>query len=294
MSGPYGDEREPPSGQDDARARICVSSGWSSPACDGPVWALDRDGSLGLAIPSADGSVRLLPGLALVSEGGTEEESSIEHADVRASPIEAFVELSEAEQSCEGEEGDETCGMSEARRRVVAVRELDGGAFVEVEIVVSPAQVRDDEPDPPPLEPPTLVVHGGEVTVHACGGARTFPLPADDTVDAGLDAGVDAGAPVPVPSETDVDAAIARCNVGWQHFGADEMDAARSDVEGGLVVLERADDERGRRARGACLYNLGRIEEAAGHTTEALALYRRSVAVRPNAAVQTRVESLGE
>jgi Flp pilus assembly protein TadD len=81
--------------------------------------------------------------------------------------------------------------------------------------------------------------------------------------------------------------------VGFSRIGAGDLAGARQEIEAALVVLERGVDDRARRALGACLYNLGRVEEGEGHADPARAAYRRSLEVRPNATVEERLRSLG-
>ena len=59
-----------------------------------------------------------------------------------------------------------------------------------------------------------------------------------------------------------------------------------------LTQLAGVADDRGRRALGACRYNLGRVEEAEGRIDAARRLYRLSLEARPNPAVEARLTSL--
>jgi hypothetical protein len=86
--------------------------------------------------------------------------------------------------------------------------------------------------------------------------------------------------------------AAERCNAGWAKFQAGELARAKVDVDAALTVLERAQDERGKRSLGACLYNRGRIAEQEGELDAARELYERSLAARSNDTVRARLDSL--
>ena len=74
----------------------------------------------------------------------------------------------------------------------------------------------------------------------------------------------------------------------WTHFEAGRLSHARAACERGLRASPTP------ATRGALLYNLGRIAEARGRTSDARARYRGSLEVRPgNTTVQARLDSLG-
>jgi len=75
--------------------------------------------------------------------------------------------------------------------------------------------------------------------------------------------------------------------LGWALFRANRLDDA---FEATRDALERAETEQ---QEGSILYNLGRIAEARGRANEALELYRRSIAARPNEVVRARIVALG-
>lgn len=75
--------------------------------------------------------------------------------------------------------------------------------------------------------------------------------------------------------------------LGWALFRANRLDEA---LETTRDALERAETEQ---QEGSLLYNLGRIAEARGRANEALELYRRSLAARPNEVVRARIVALG-
>jgi Flp pilus assembly protein TadD len=74
--------------------------------------------------------------------------------------------------------------------------------------------------------------------------------------------------------------------LGWAYFKADRLDEAHTTLE---QALHHAKTDR---TRGAVLYNLGRVAEAKSENDLATELYARSIAVRPNDAVSSRLETL--
>ncbi|MEM6294237.1 MAG: hypothetical protein AAGA54_23370 [Myxococcota bacterium] len=79
----------------------------------------------------------------------------------------------------------------------------------------------------------------------------------------------------------------ARCEAGWAAFKLGNGMLARDHLVDGIG---RADA----RTKPACLYNLGRVEEAQGAAALAATHYRQSLALRKNATVQARLDELGE
>lgn len=75
--------------------------------------------------------------------------------------------------------------------------------------------------------------------------------------------------------------------LGWAYFNAGKLDEAKDRLERGLQYAENDG------TRGAILYNLGRVAEAKGDKPHAIELYQRSLAVRPNDVVSSRLAELG-
>lgn len=88
--------------------------------------------------------------------------------------------------------------------------------------------------------------------------------------------------------------ASAQCELGWALFQSGQHDEA----EAPLRAAARSFEERaimGAREQStyaACLYNLGRVHEARAQNDEAIAVYRRSLRLRPNDTVRSRLEAL--
>ncbi|MCB9731840.1 MAG: tetratricopeptide repeat protein [Deltaproteobacteria bacterium] len=78
-----------------------------------------------------------------------------------------------------------------------------------------------------------------------------------------------------------------RGELGWALFGAGDLPAARAMSEEALAHAASA------KARGAILYNLGRIDEAEAKRDDAIAHYRASLAARPSEAAAKRLKGLG-
>ncbi|HUQ01418.1 MAG TPA: tetratricopeptide repeat protein [Kofleriaceae bacterium] len=74
--------------------------------------------------------------------------------------------------------------------------------------------------------------------------------------------------------------------LSWAAFSAGDHARARKT---GRASVAGATDPK---IKAASLYNLGRVEEATGKITEAAALYRQSIALRPNKTVETRLAAL--
>jgi tetratricopeptide (TPR) repeat protein len=83
------------------------------------------------------------------------------------------------------------------------------------------------------------------------------------------------------------DDAVVLGELGWAAFLAGDQTLARRATR---EALRHQTDSQ---ARGALLYNLGRIDEALGRETEAIAAYRRSLEVRPDSdPVRVRLDKL--
>ena len=186
--------------------------------------------------------------------------------------------------------------MSPVYDKHVVVRDLADDAFL-----VTRATIDWHHDDADSSDPPVVSISGGMIDVWVCGGHARIPLP-EGARAAGSSSPVEPGIVEPhadaPSSSTPVSAAEAaawaeRCNEGWSKFKAGEFAAAKLDFDAALIVLERAQDDKGRRSLGACLYNRGRIAEQEGKVAEARGLYRRSLAVRPNDTVSARLDSLG-
>lgn len=88
----------------------------------------------------------------------------------------------------------------------------------------------------------------------------------------------------------------ALCELGWIHFEAERYPEARDAMTRAITLLpsDPPVPERFVQPVGACLYNLGRLEEQAGDVDRARAYYGRSLAVRPgNRVVEARIAALG-
>jgi hypothetical protein len=89
----------------------------------------------------------------------------------------------------------------------------------------------------------------------------------------------------------------AHCELGWVAFQADDLDRATASLDASLAILARM-EARGlkdpeKSVYAGCLYNRGRVAEARSDVTLAAKLYRDSLALRPNATVQGRLDGLG-
>ncbi|MBK6575150.1 MAG: tetratricopeptide repeat protein [Sandaracinaceae bacterium] len=134
--------------------------------------------------------------------------------------------------------------------------------------------------------PPTLEVSGSTLNLWVCGGHARFPLPAAPSTTS--DTGTAPATPATPATEAEAQAAAAQCAEGWRAFGAGDFDTARATIDAALEVLERAQDARGLRARGACLYNRGRVAEQDADVRAARGYYQRSLEARPNEVVRQR------
>lgn len=90
--------------------------------------------------------------------------------------------------------------------------------------------------------------------------------------------------------------AAAQCELGWALFRQNQLDEARPLLEGSVRQLsgQARLGARERNTLGACLYNLGRVEEQAQDFSAAADAYRRSLSVRDNRVVRSRLTALGD
>ncbi len=93
--------------------------------------------------------------------------------------------------------------------------------------------------------------------------------------------------------EVDDSVGGVHCELGMLAQRAGQPDLARRELLDGVERLRRRPRHpASRRSLGACLYNLGRLEEER-HRDRARALYAHSLAVRPNRVVEGRLRELG-
>ncbi|MFV8752287.1 tetratricopeptide repeat protein [Nannocystaceae bacterium ST9] len=78
----------------------------------------------------------------------------------------------------------------------------------------------------------------------------------------------------------------ALAELGWAALQANQLDLAQGATSQALIFSRKADQQ------GMILYNLGRVAEARSQTDDAIAHYRESLARRPNATVQKRLDDL--
>lgn len=279
-----------PAGESETRRVLCEPLSVNAPSCvdGGPIWVLGDTSEVALVWSAAAGQ-HLLRELAPVN-AGTEDVSTIERAEFRSvTPLEALLEVSTAEEACDGEGEDELCGQSENGRGFVLLRELGDGNVLRVDVRVDRYAMNAARGRLGAA--PRVTLAAAEVTVEACGGRATRTLPRAVQPPA-ASATPAVSVPASVPTPADVERAAARCSAGWTRFGAGDLQAARTELEAALTQLAGVADDRGRRALGACRYNLGRVEEAEGRIDAARQLYRLSLEVRPNPAVEARLTSL--
>jgi tetratricopeptide (TPR) repeat protein len=80
---------------------------------------------------------------------------------------------------------------------------------------------------------------------------------------------------------------ICYAELGWAELQGADIEAAGSSTQRGLELVRDA------KTKASLLYNRGRVEEAKGDKAAAQKSYEASLALRPNDAVQKRLESLG-
>jgi tetratricopeptide (TPR) repeat protein len=269
------------------RGSLCESAevAYGSPDCptDGPWLAQSLDGELTLVVAQAGGLYARLPELAQLSDG-TEENSALGRWElVAARPLDAGLSIDVSEQVCLDEENFQDCGLADAELVHTVLREVEGR-------ILRVTATIDRRRAPPEAElissPPTLEVSGSTLNLWVCGGHARFPLPAAPSTTS--DTGTAPATPATPATEAEAQAAAAQCAEGWRAFGAGDFDTARATIDAALEVLERAQDARGLRARGACLYNRGRVAEQDADVRAARGYYQRSLEARPNEVVRER------
>jgi len=85
---------------------------------------------------------------------------------------------------------------------------------------------------------------------------------------------------------------VALCEAGWAQFQAGNLDRASDQLGKGVRGLEASAGTGEPRALAACLYNLGRVAEQRGQHADAIAHYRRSLALRTSDPVRARLASV--
>ncbi len=85
-----------------------------------------------------------------------------------------------------------------------------------------------------------------------------------------------------------------RCEAGYIAFRAGEVERARQWIDQALASMPANPPEPIRVPRAMCLYNAGLVYEAQGRTEDARRAWTQSIALRPNATVQGRLDALGE
>jgi hypothetical protein len=277
----------PDDGEARDQASLCASAevAYDSPDCpaSGPWLAQTGQGELVLVVSRPQGLYAEIPDLASLSDG-TEENASIAHWQLHAGqPLDAVLSVTRAEQSCLDEENFQDCGLLDVEMLHTALREV-GGRFLRVTARVDERRIADTAETAQHL---TLEVSGNTMDIWVCGGHVTRRLP---SLPADTNAGVEET--MTPASEAEAQAASAQCAEGWRAFGAGNFDAARTSIDAALTVLERAQDTSGIRARGACLYNRGRIAEQDQDLAAARGFYERSIQARPNEVVAQRLAGL--
>jgi tetratricopeptide (TPR) repeat protein len=266
------------------RGSLCESAevAYGSPDCpaDGPWLAESLEGELTLVVAQAGGLYARIPALAQLSYG-TEESCTLGRWELLAAqPLDAGLSIDVSEQVCLDEENFEDCGLADSELVHTVLREVQGRILrVTATIDVRRAPQGGESV----TIPPTLEVSGSTVNLWVCGGHARFPIPAapSPTPDTPQ-------APTTPATEAEAQAAAAQCAEGWRAFGAGDFDTARTTIDAALEVLERAQDARGLRARGACLYNRGRVAEQDADVRAARGYYQRSLEARPNEVVRQR------
>jgi hypothetical protein len=262
---------------------LCRSLGVHSGAADcpagGPWFVRQSNEEVALVVPLGAGNFGRIPALAQYSEG-TEVMSIREDSAIRSShPVDAWLLMTEGEEGCVDQGEEELCGMSDTFDRHIVITGLADGTFLVMQATID-LRRRGERG-----QAARVAISGDTLDVWVCGGRARFSLSSP-------------GAPSPVapslpPASADEAAAAGkRCGEGWSRFQAGRLADGKLEVDAALTVLEQAQDEKGRRSLGACLYNRGRIAEWEGQFRETRDLYRRSLAVRPNATVSARLDSL--
>lgn len=84
-----------------------------------------------------------------------------------------------------------------------------------------------------------------------------------------------------------------RCEAGFVAFRAGELDEAERWIQLALARLPNDPPDALKVPVAMCLFNAGLVYEAKGRKADAREVWTRSLALRPNAAVQRRLEGLG-
>jgi hypothetical protein len=272
-------------------------------------WFFESDYRISMIVPlEQEGCFGVLGGLAFWHDG-TEESSLVNIQRVRSrDPVDAYIEMEVAEESCsDREHGEEICGLHEIARNQTVITGLADGSFL---LTMVSADVPGD------FEAPRVELVDGAAEIRACGDRTRIELPpsvaaaqrkaepelkrakaaAEQAKAAAEQAKAEAKAAAKQAMEyaEQAKAAAERCNDGWVMYINGDLAGATIDIDTALSVLEHAVDEHGRRNLGTCLYNRGRIAEAAGDKARAIELYRRSLDARPSATVQAWLDSLLE
>ena len=277
--GALGETDEPYSAND-----LCLSMqltpGSSSCPEGGPYFAKPEHeyGEISLLVPLEGGVFGRVAAVARYSQG-TEEAELVEDLELRSTrPVQAYSRVSESSQVCI-DDGPGGCGLSEDASVETWIVELRSGAWLRIRVRTDVPAAREASGSgvfralPARVEEDASGVH-----LWACGGHRLFQLPA--------------GSASPAEGALDAAAAASLCNSGWAAYRAGDLTGARVSVDRALQTLTQASDPSGLRSLGACLYNRGRIAQTAGEREAARTFYQRSLAARPNATVQARLESL--
>ena len=276
----------PLAGARHTHASLCESAelAYGSPDCptDGPWLAQSLEGELTLVFAQPGGLYARIPELAWLSDG-TEQTSELGRWELAAAhPLDAGSSVTVSELWCLDEDNSEDCGLAESDLIHKMLREVD-------DRILRVTATIDLRRAPPEADsgPPTLEVSGDSFTLSVCGGHGRFPLPTVPSATPDTPR-----APAPPATEAEARAAAAQCAEGWRAFGAGDVDTARATIDAALEVLERTQDARGLRARGACLYNRGRVAEQDADVRAARGYYQRSLEARPNDVVMERLRGL--
>lgn len=263
-----------------------VELAYGSPDCptDGPWLAQSLEGELTLVVAQPGGLYARIPALAWLA-AGAEQTTELGRWELAAAhPLDAGSSVTVSELWCVDEDNSEDCGLAESDLIHTVLRGFEGR-------ILRVTATIDMRRAPPEAElvsgPPTLEVSGDSFTLSVCGGHGRFPLPTVPSATPDTPR-----APTPPATEAEARVAAAQCAEGWRAFGAGDFDTARATMDAALTVLERAQDARGLRARGACLYNRGRVAEQDADVRAARGYYQRSLEARPNDVVMERLRGL--
>jgi hypothetical protein len=283
------------------REGVCASMERSLDNCtiEESAWFSDHDhsevGPIALLLPLGPDRFERLE---LAKYGyGTEEQTSLLHASVQSEqPLDASLVMEDRADFCKPRGDGE---MPLCYEELIAVTRLSDGRF----LVATATTDLDNPKARTGFLGARVVVAEDKADVWACDGHVQLPLPEGvPPQPVAQEPTPLPGTPTPTPtsptptgptpSPEEAKAAGQRCADGWSQFGAGELAAAKLEVDAALTVLERAENEAGKRSLGACLYNRGRIAEQEGDTAAAREFYRRSLVARPNDTVQAKLDSL--